>query len=84
MAKPHEGSKNLVAHEEKEPAMGKMTASSPSAWHVEYNIDPMIEKASSTDAGPPVASALPDATKRPVPKRANQVRRCHKTQVNDI
>lgn len=68
IANPHEGSRNLVAQEEKEPAIGKMTASSPRAWHVQYNMAPMMEKARSSDAGPPAASALPDATNNPVPK----------------
>lgn len=67
MANPHDGSKKRVAQEEKEPAMGKMTASSPRAWHVQNNIAPTMEKATSKEAGPPVANALPDATKRPVP-----------------
>lgn len=68
IAKPHDGSKNLVAQDEKEPAIGKMTASSPKAWHVQYSMPPMMEKANNRDAGPPAAKALPDATKRPVPR----------------
>ena len=67
MAKPQEGSKKRVAQEEKEPAIGNMTASSPRAWHVQYNMAPTMEKASKRDAGPPAASALPDATNSPVP-----------------
>lgn len=67
MAKPQEGSRKRVAQEEKDPAIGKSTASSPSAWHVQYSMAPTIEKASNRDAGPPVARALPEATKSPVP-----------------
>ena len=67
MANPHEGSRNRVAHDEKEPATGKMTASSPRAWHVQNSMAPTMEKASNRDAGPPAAKALPDATNSPVP-----------------
>jgi hypothetical protein len=67
MAKPQEGSRKRVAQEENEPAMGNMTANSPKAWHVQYNMAPTMENASSRDAGPPAASALPDATNSPVP-----------------
>lgn len=72
MAKPHEGSINRVAHAENDPAMGKMTASSPSAWHVQKSMAPTIVKASNIDAGPPSANALPDATKSPVPVKMSQ------------
>lgn len=47
--------------------MGKRTASSPRAWHVQNSMVPTIEKARSNDAGPPVSNALPDATNKPVP-----------------
>lgn len=67
IAKPQEGSRNRVAHDENDPAIGKMTASSPSAWHVQKSMAPTIVKASNIDAGPPSARALPDATKSPVP-----------------
>jgi hypothetical protein len=67
MAKPHEGSRNRVAQEEKEPATGYMTANSPKAWQVKYSIKPTKEKAKRSDAGPPSAKARPEATKRPVP-----------------
>ena len=67
MANPQDGSRNRVEYVEKEPAMGKATVNSPRAWHVQYSMSPMREKAMRSDAGPPCARALPEATKRPVP-----------------
>ena len=49
--------------------MGKATASSPKAWTVQNNMTPINPYAMISDAGPPVANAEPDPTKRPVPER---------------
>lgn len=67
MANPQDGSRNRVAQDEKDPARGKMTASSPRAWHVQKSIAPTIEKATSSEAGPPLLNDLPDTTNSPVP-----------------
>jgi hypothetical protein len=68
----HAGSRNRVEYAEKEPATGKRTAISPSAWTVQYNIIPIRLKAMSSDAGPPFDNALPDPTNRPVPVPSGQ------------
>lgn len=69
IANPHAGSKNLVEKAEKEPVTGKSTAISPSACTVQYIMIPMRLKQINRLAGPPAASDLPEATKRPVPIR---------------
>jgi len=56
-----------VENEANEPATGKATASSPKAWLVQYSMPPIDENAMSSDAGPPLLSAWPEATNRPVP-----------------
>jgi len=67
IAKPQAGSKNRVEYAEKDPATGNKTANSPRACTVQYNMTPMMAKAMRSEPGPPVARALPEATKRPVP-----------------
>ena len=49
------GSDARVEYAEKEPATGKMTAISPSAWTVQNNITPIMLKPMRRDAGPPWA-----------------------------
>lgn len=66
-ANPHDASRKRVAHEEKDPAMGNTTASSPRAWQVQYMEMPAAANASKSDAGPLVAKAAPLVTKSPVP-----------------
>ena len=67
MAKPHEGSMKRTEYVEKEPDIGKTAASSPREKMVDITITATIMKASMSDPGPPVASVIPDPTKRPVP-----------------
>jgi hypothetical protein len=64
-----------VENDAKDPATGKATASSPNAWHVQYSMTPIHEKAMSKDAGPPLLSACPEATNSPVPNQINVSRR---------
>lgn len=58
---------NRLEYTAKAPAIGKATASSPSAWTVQYNMIPIRVVAMTSEAGPPVASAEPEPTKRPEP-----------------
>ena len=67
MAKPHAGSIKRVEYAEKDPATGKRTASSPSAWTVQNMRMPIIPYAIIKEAGPPLERAAPDVTKSPVP-----------------
>jgi hypothetical protein len=69
MAKPQAGSMKRVEYAAKEPATGKSTASSPRDCMVQNMRIPMIQKAMTREAGPPVARALPEVTKRPVPMK---------------
>ena len=67
MVNPHAGSRNRVEYAENDPATGNVTANSPSAWIVQNSMHPTKRYAISSEAGPPVYSALPEATNSPVP-----------------
>ena len=67
MANPQAGSRKRVEYAEKDPETGKTTAISPRAWTVQNIMIPIIPKAMTSDAGPPVERAAPEVTKRPVP-----------------
>lgn len=68
IANPHAGSKKRVENAENDPATGNNTAISPSAWTVQYSMTPIRPNAMSSEAGPPASRALPEPTKRPVPR----------------
>lgn len=67
MAKPQAGSINRVEKTEKDPWMGNMTASSPSAWTTVNSMIPMSMKQMMTEAGPPAVKEPAEPTNRPVP-----------------
>lgn len=68
MAKPQDGSRNLVEKAEKDPEMGNTTASSAKLCMVQNCMAPVSAYAVSIEAGPLWARSTPEATKRPVPK----------------
>ena len=56
------------------PATGKVTAISPSACTVQNNIPPIKRYAMRREPGPPMASAAPELTNKPVPILVNHFR----------